>query len=426
MSTKYDVLIIGAGAAGLMAMHELTNAGYSVCLLEATGRAGGRMAPLVQPGSDTPLETGAEFIHGEAPLTMELLHRAGIARIPVTGSMITIRNGVWFDEGDGDEYYGTIAGQMSKVKNDCTLRQFLDEYLPEAEHGTGRNMVQQMAQGFSLMDIDKASFRAFYKDFQSLDEPQYRVAGGYGALIDFLLNSCDSGLAVVHYASPVSRITYGRGAVTAYTADNKIYEAANIIITASAGVLQSGSIQMELPAAYEEAFQQLGFGSVVKILFRFREAFWKERDADAGFLISNEAIPTWWTQLPAESTLLTGWAGGPPAARLNKLPGDELYELALTSLSNIFRLSNEWLRQELVQHNIICWDEQPYVKGGYSYETLPSAAAKTLLNQPVEDTLYFAGEALYMGKGQGTVEAALVNGKEAAARIISTGKFTAS
>lgn len=424
MTTKYDVLVIGAGAAGLMAMHELTNAGYSVCLLEATGSAGGRIAPIIQPGNEQSLEAGAEFIHGKAPITLELLERAGIAYVPVTGKMITVRNGVWFDEGDGDEYFGSVMEQMEKVEGDCTVLEFLDQYLPPGEHDAGRAIVEQMAQGFSLMDIHKASFRAFYKDLMSLDEPQYRIQGGYGVLLDHLLKSCDQENAVLHFFSPVVRIAYSKGNVTAYTADGKEYEAAHVIITASAGMLQGGHIIIDpLPAAYEQAIQQLGFGSVLKILFRFREPFWQDRNKDIGFLLSNEDIPTWWTQLPDEHPLLTGWVGGPPAGLLNKLSGDELYELALTSLSNIFGMSADRLSQLLLHHNITCWDERAYTKGGYSYNTLQSAPAKAILNQPVEDTLYFAGEALYSGDFQGTVEAALSSGRDVAAKIIKRDKF---
>lgn len=424
MTTKYDVLIIGAGAAGLIAMHDLTNAGYSVCLLEATGSAGGRIAPILHTNSNQPVEGGAEFIHGKAPVTLELLDRAGIPYVPITGKMITVRNSVWFDEGTGDEYFGSVVEQMQKVKEDRSLVEFLDEYLPAVEHEEGRQMVQQMAEGFSLMDVRKASFRAFHKDLLSLDEPQYRVQGGYDALADYLLKSCDPGNAVLHFFSPVARIEYSKGNVIAYTNDGKQYEAASIIITTSAGVLQGGELKIDpMPATHEQAIQQLGFGSVLKILFRFREPFWQERNKDIGFLLSNEAIPTWWTQLPDESPLLTGWVGGPPAAQLNKLSGDELYELALTSLSNIFGMSTERLSQLLLHHNIVCWGERPYTKGGYSYNTLESASAKAVLNDPIDDTIYFAGEALYSGDFQGTVEAALSSGRDVAARIINRDKF---
>src|SRR5688572_6102190 len=95
---KYDVIIIGAGAAGLMAMKELIRSGSTVCLLEAASKPGGRIATIKEPGFAEEVETGAEFIHTELPLTTELLKKAGIAYIPATGDMIPVENGEWKKE----------------------------------------------------------------------------------------------------------------------------------------------------------------------------------------------------------------------------------------------------------------------------------------------------------------------------------------
>ena len=62
---KFDVIIIGAGAAGLAAMDELTESGFTVCMLEAGKFAGGRIATQVPERFDQPIETGAEFLHGK-------------------------------------------------------------------------------------------------------------------------------------------------------------------------------------------------------------------------------------------------------------------------------------------------------------------------------------------------------------------------
>ena len=76
---KYDVIIIGAGAAGLSAMKYLAEAGYKVCVLEAMGSIGGRIATIEENGFTHPVEAGAEFIHGKLPLTFELLKKAGLS-----------------------------------------------------------------------------------------------------------------------------------------------------------------------------------------------------------------------------------------------------------------------------------------------------------------------------------------------------------
>ena len=402
-------------------MKELVQAGYRVCLLEASESAGGRIGTLSQPGFDGPVETGAEFVHGQLPLTLELLEEAGIFYHPVEGDEILVQNGAWFGgEEWGGPHFSLLTDTLNQLKKDTTIRQFLDDNFPLSEYEELRKSVQQFSEGFELADINRASVFALREEWQGLQETQYRVPGGYRQLIDYLLQNCEKPGSSLHFLSPVYKIEYGKRNVIAYTTDNKQYEASKLIITASAGVLQAGDIEF-VPALtrHAEAIQQLGFGSVVKMLFRFKDRFWLNRSENIGFLLSDEAIPTWWTQLPVSTPLLTGWLGGPRAASSSRLFGNELYEIGLSSLTNIFKLDKAFIRDQLTHHKIICWDTHPYIKGGYSYNTLQSENARRILSEPVNNTVYFAGEALHTGESIGTVEAALASGKQTAYRIKS-------
>ena len=77
----FDVLVIGAGAAGLAAAAALARAGRSVLVLEARSRIGGRCWTRRMAGLAIPVELGAEFLHGEAKSTRALLRQAGIAAV---------------------------------------------------------------------------------------------------------------------------------------------------------------------------------------------------------------------------------------------------------------------------------------------------------------------------------------------------------
>jgi monoamine oxidase len=170
---------------------------------------------------------------------------------------------------------------------------------------------------------------------------------------------------------------------------------------------------------YLNAAKTIGFGTVIKVILEFDEAFWQEEKKNAGFILTNEKIPTWWTQLPNENAILTGWLGGTKAASLKNATDEDLLEAALTSLVSAFNKPADVLKNKLLAYKINNWANFPNVFGGYSYETIKSKAAKNLLNQPVEQTIFFAGEALYNGIHVGTVEAALVSGKETALKIIN-------
>ena len=414
---QYDVIIIGAGAAGLMAMQELVATGHKVCLLEASDSLGGRINTIGREGFDNEVETGAEFIHGNATVTMDLLKQANISYTPVSGDMIPIEKGVWFDEPENDRSMELLNEKISLLKDDCTIRHFLDIFFAEEEYEEVRTFIQLLAEGYCLADIDTASIFSFQKDISHFEETDYRITGGYQSLINYLFETCED-KATVHFSSEVYNIVYRENDVMVNTKDGKSYQATKLIITVSAGVLKAADISFNPQLdEHETAITQLGFGSVVKFLLQFSEPFWEKKSKNLTFALSDETIPTWWTQLPQRTCLLTGWLGGPAAREASRLSGDELYELALKSLSNIFSMDISQLRSLLTHHKIVCWDNNSYVKGGYSFNTLSSESAKEILRKPVMNTIFFAGEAIYSGEFQGTVEAALVSGRDVARQI---------
>ena len=173
----------------------------------------------------------------------------------------------------------------------------------------------------------------------------------------------------------------------------------------------------------------MGFGAIIKILLQFDQLFWEDKyttnligeDAkEMGFVLSDQPIPTWWTQAPQHVPVLTGWLGGPAAMDKKDLAERDLLELSLASVAAIFDREVQWLKDKLVTYSIQNWTNEPYTRGSYAYDTVTSAAARKLLGKPVDNTIFFAGEYLYDGTAMGTVEAALSSGKRVAETI--TGK----
>jgi monoamine oxidase len=115
--------------------------------------------------------------------------------------------------------------------------------------------------------------------------------------------------------------------------------------------------------------------------------------------------------------MLTGWLGGPPAQTFSSATPDELLLMALGSLDCIFQRDTTWLMQQLAGWKIKNWAEDPFARGAYSYATVNAAQHIAVLQQPVQGTLYFAGEAINDNATTGTVEAALSSGLNAAAGL---------
>jgi monoamine oxidase len=167
----------------------------------------------------------------------------------------------------------------------------------------------------------------------------------------------------------------------------------------------------------------IGFGNVTKLLLRFKSRWWmraEDRDfSDLLFLLSDKAVPVWWTQHPAESPLLTGWLGGPPTRGVARLGDGELIDAGLASLAELFRLSPDELARDLVAARPINWANDPFARGAYSYATPKTRAVQAELARWDGGAVLFSGEALYQGADMGTVEAALASGQASARAILS-------
>jgi monoamine oxidase len=168
------------------------------------------------------------------------------------------------------------------------------------------------------------------------------------------------------------------------------------------------------------AAADIGFGNVIKILLRFSRPWWRQRKedlADMTFMLSDETIPVWWTRYPGQHSVLTGWFGGPRTAALSHLDPQALIDAGLDSLATIFKQPREEIARELVAAAATNWAHDPFARGAYSWATLRTREAQTILAR-ADDPVLFSGEALYRGADMGTVEAALASGLETAGMIL--------
>ena len=117
---------------------------------------------------------------------------------------------------------------------------------------------------------------------------------------------------------------------------------------------------------------------------------------------------------------MTGWVGGKQANRLKKKYAGDILQAAIRSLAETFRISPEWLRENLILNRITDWQELPFSRGGYSFPTVGSSEVKTSLAKPIENTLFFAGEAVDLTSTPGTVEAAIKSGQDCANKVLGS------
>jgi len=432
-AADFDVAVLGAGAAGLCAAAELSRHGCSVVVLEARERIGGRIDTHWVPGLPYPIELGAEFIHGDAPLTSELLRAAGIAAVDTAGNRIARRDGQ-LRARDGD--FGSVRALLQpagSLPQDLSVEQFLARYAADPALEVARSHVRMMVEGFDAADPQRASVKAIAREWSGSSlEGQYRPLGGYAALMTHLEQTLDPARSRVMLATTVQAVDWGGQSVSIEARDAALcavtLNARRAIVTLPISVLQlpagaPGAVQFE-PALDDKraALDGLALGPVIKVMLHFRRAFWEQlehgRFSDAGFLHAAEApFPTLWTALPFRVPLLTAWMGGPRAQLLAGASREDLVDQALTSVQHVLGV-DALVSDELVAGYVHDWGADPHARGAYSYLTVGGAQAPQALAQPLRDALFFAGEAT-SADHSGTVEAALQSGRTAARAIIA-------
>jgi len=241
--------------------------------------------------------------------------------------------------------------------------------------------------------------------------------------MDYLLAEIQKRGVEVRLSVVVTKIQWKFGQVEIVTDKNEKFASRTALITVPVTLLKRQAIIFE-PALtqHEEALHHLEGGGVIKFLIEFKDRIWERKDSiyrqmpGLNFLFSDAFVPTWWTQNPVGVPLLTGWLAGPVTKTLRQ-DDRTLLNNAFKSLAYLFDCTEEQLSSEVRAAKVINWAEDPYAFGAYAYKTLKTSTALKVFSEPVENTLYFAGEAFYDGAEMGTVEAALASGEEVAVRL---------
>lgn len=418
---RYDVLIIGAGAAGLSAARTLSGAGKRVCIVEARERVGGRVHSLHIPDLPHPIELGAEFIHGEGSSTFSIVDAAALTAAELPDDHWWSRNGKWEEL---EDFWGEVDRVRAKIPasgKDVSFADFLrSRKLPPDTCELARSFVE----GYHASHAERISAQALRAADSEQDEEteggnrQFRLAQGQDSIITWLRAGLDPERTELRLGTAVKRVQWSPGKVEVDCASSVATErirAKALILTVPIGVWKAGTIEFDPPLREKEnALAHIEAGHVVKIAFRFRERFWDEDKTIVNFLHSGDRyMPTWWTSAPFRSPILTGWAGGAAADALLAEGEEALRELTLEALSAAWlvpRKRIDALLTGIYTHN---WQNDPFSRCAYSYAAVGGKNAADTLARPLKKTLFFAGEATSSDE-TGTVAGAIESGRRAA------------
>ena len=413
-----SIIIIGAGAAGLTAARSLGKNDNHVVVLEARDRIGGRIFTSSAEGFSVPVEHGAEFVHGDLHHTQQLAKEAGVQLREGNGRQWNIESGKKEEGEFFDAGWDELVKELKKLDRDMSIGAFLDLKFSDEKYESLRNAVTRFVEGFDAADADKASAFALRQEWTETDATTgYHLVGGYTVLMEHLCNQCKNAGVIFHLSCVVKDIYWQKNRVTVITENGERFDGERLLITIPPAVLRSGAIRF-FPEMSEQkqAIAKIETGGVIKFLVEFTEPVWEKNGSsdfrkfpDAHFIFSDAYIPTWWTQRPSAAPLLTGWLSG-PATHSIKLNDVELLNEAIRSLGYIFDCPVDIVRSKIRAAKIVNWVNDPFALGAYAYKTVETPQVMELLSKPVENTVFFAGEAYYGGAEMGTVEAALASG----------------
>ena len=290
-----------------------------------------------------------------------------------------------------------------------------------------------MVEGFDAADASRISAREVLDEWSgpvAADAPTFRPAHGYDTLIRSMCHGLPVDRATLQFGSIVRSVTWRKGRVTIEAqrhGESLHVEAARAIVTLPLGVLQqpAGSpnavrFTPELRSK-RKALMHLAPGPAIKVVMRFARPFWAElhesRYRNAAFFFAPKAtFPTFWTSLPFRTSLLTAWSAGPRADTLTGRGRNAVIANVLDSLRAVFgRRNYSSLLENVAWHD---WQGDPFSCGAYSYVLTHGAGARRALAQPMDDALFFAGEACDTEGGAATVGGALQSGARAAREVL--------
>lgn len=411
-SDIWDVIVVGAGASGLSCAHDLVCGGLRVLVIEARDRIGGRIHTIRDKGV---VEAGAEFVHGENAATWEIIAKCGLKTeewpIGDPGKRLFVRGGKMLPDplslgAEIAKIHETIdeySGSEISVE-DIIRRQQQSE---EARFYAARQLVN-----IEAAELDRLSAPGFNQEqkLASNGSRNFWITDGYSRVVEYLAKT--PRLALSH---PVARIQWREGRVTVESSKGAAFAGRRLVLTIPIGVMRKGPLfDPELPPELTDAFHAIGFGNSTKLTVWLDDL---KSLPDFSVLASDGMFGGFWQRLFGPTPVLVGFSGGTRADQLTAMGEEAAIQTGVEELS---RALGRAIRNKIAAVRHFTWSDDPYAMGSYSYPAIGMGSACRTLRKPIEDTVYYTGEAANDQGHSATVHGAIEAGRMTAAQILQS------
>ena len=418
-----DVCIIGAGAAGLGAAKAAHSRGLSYRVLEAASFIGGR-ARTDYDRLGVPFDVGCRSLYGGDANPFEAYARETGCRLESEPDKTLFFDGTDFLDVDNT---ATAIADFERLESDLIAAH--DEFTA-AGAAADRSQADAMERESPAADYFRQAVQIEFTasaDEISLADPAHRVlatAGeavidGYGALIQ----RC-AGDIPVETSCPVNAIDLSGHGVKVETPKGQI-DARTVLLTASTAVLSAGRIALR-PRGWPErklsAIDALPMGSVTQIGLRLADGMLPGElvqvqgdSVERSFVYCLKEAPQclFWLLGAGQGDLAIAWLGGDFSRDLALQGEDAQADWAIQQLGSL--LGND-VKQSVIGSCATPFDREPWIGGGYAYCRFGSGNQRSVFAEPIDDRIYFAGEACSLDH-PGTAHGAWLSGIAAIDRI---------
>jgi len=410
----YDVVVIGAGAAGLAATQELIKSGKKVICLEASNRIGGRALTDNQIFGE-PYDLGALWLEngdtnpfklfGEKNSNFNLYKESSEEMYDLySGSKKVL------DEDDIWKVYDGLDAAIVKTRKDISPL----EVVPYKDHPWFDTMHMLFGAWEMGKDFSNFSCKDYNYDYEILESASWHCKEGVGSLLTDMFKKIP-----VQLNTKVSKIDWSGSGVKIITNKGEI-KANKCILTVSTGVLASGQIKFTPNLANEkqESFSKISMGHYNRITFKFKKLF-KEKVKDTYLYYkidsqnANSPEGVGITINPSDSKLCICDPGGNFGKELLKSGEKASIDFGMSELKKIF---GNKIDKDLIKSHAVDWSSNPLFMGAWASAEPGAFKYREILRSSVADRIYFAGEAT--AKDWGTVAGAYDSGKIVAKSLI--------
>ncbi len=408
LAAGHDVVVIGAGAAGIAAARQLQAAGRSVIVLEGRNRLGGRTFTDSSLGPS--YDAGAMFIHwAERNPWTAIARELGVPTPNESwgGGFQLFQNGKPMAQGDRQRRRGAF-GQIDRLLESADL-QASDKSIAELLGALGPDLVP-VASSSLLLSIGEEAARISARDYQRLWAGEdYVVPSGYGNLVARYAAGLD-----IRLNQTVTAISWDGPGVAITTASGTL-QARACIVTVPVGVLKAGSIRFtpELPARTQGALAGIGMGALTKIALKVEGGRFGIAPGASYFEAGANGRLMNFDLFPGDQDIVIGYCGGDYARELSQA-GPEAARAHIVDL--LATMIGPEFRKAAGPVSFPAWWTDPFARGSYSVCLPGHADARDVLAEPIGGRLWLAGEAT-AGGGAMTAGGATLAGRSAAAAV---------